>query len=249
LERKRFLGDLQRLAYLFERHVELVGKLLRGRLAANLAEHQLPRTRDLVDDLNHVNGHTDGARLILEPTTDRLPNPPGGVSRELEATSIFELVDGFHQADVAFLDQVKEQQAAVGIFLCDRDHEAQVRLYHLLLCLKRLALAFLHHVHNLAEIADLKTGLARQRMDLRAQLLDAVLVAGDEVLPAFGGEVRYAVEPKRVELGAQIVREEILARDAVALGQSQQPPLATDEPLVDLIELLDQRIDARSVQP
>src|SRR6516165_4320035 len=107
-ERERFLGDLQRLAYLFERHVEFLGKLLRRRLATDLVEHLLPRTHDLVDDLNHVNRYANGARLILEPTTDRLPNPPGGVSRELEATSIFELVDGLHQADVAFLDQVEE---------------------------------------------------------------------------------------------------------------------------------------------
>ena len=53
--------------------------------------------------------------------------------------------------------------------------------------------------------ADLKAGLARQRMDLRAQLLDAVLVVGDEVLPAAGGKFRHAVEPQRVELSAQIV--------------------------------------------
>src|SRR6516225_5663339 len=109
-ERKRFLGDLQRLAYLFEWHVELLGKLLRRRLAAYLIEHLPACAHDLVDDLNHVNGHTDGARLILKRAADRLSNPPSSVGRELEATSIFELVDGFHQADVAFLDQVKERQ-------------------------------------------------------------------------------------------------------------------------------------------
>src|SRR6516165_5954795 len=92
-ERERFLGDLQRLPYLIERHMELVGKLLRRRLAAYLIEHLPAGAYDLVDNLNHVNGHADGARLILEPTTDRLPNPPGGVGRELEATSIFGLVD------------------------------------------------------------------------------------------------------------------------------------------------------------
>src|SRR5262249_13838564 len=92
-ERERFLGDLQRLAYLFERHMELPGKLLGCRLAAYLVEHLPARTHDLVDDLDHVNRHTDGARLLVEGAADRLPNPPGGVGRELEATSIFELVD------------------------------------------------------------------------------------------------------------------------------------------------------------
>src|SRR6516164_11813315 len=88
-ERKRLLGDLQRLAYLFERHMELLGKLLRRRLAAYLVEHLPAGVHDLVDDLNHVNGYTDRARLILKRAADRLPNPPGGVGRELEATSIF----------------------------------------------------------------------------------------------------------------------------------------------------------------
>src|SRR6516225_2790953 len=107
-ERERFLGDLQRLAYLIERHMELLGKLLRRRLAAYLVEHLPAGAYDLVDDLNHVNGHTDGARLIRERAADGLSNPPSGVGRKLEATSIFELVDGLHQADVAFLDQVEE---------------------------------------------------------------------------------------------------------------------------------------------
>src|SRR5215471_15412399 len=107
-ERERFLGDLQRLAYPFKRHMELPGKLLRRRLAANLVKHLLAGTHDLIDDLNHVNGHTDSARLILKRAADRLSNPPSGVSRELKATPIFELVDGLHQADVAFLDQVEE---------------------------------------------------------------------------------------------------------------------------------------------
>src|SRR6516164_3095986 len=108
LERERLLGDLQRLAYLFERHMELLGKLFRRRLTTDLVQHLPTRTHDLVDDLDHVNGYADGARLIRERSADRLSNPPRGVGREFVATSIFELVDGLHQSDVAFLDQVEE---------------------------------------------------------------------------------------------------------------------------------------------
>src|SRR5215469_10532784 len=118
-EREWFLGHLQRLAYLFEWHMKLPGKLLGRWLAAYLVEHLPARTHDLVDHLNHVNGHTNGARLIRERAADRLSNPPSGVGRELEATSIFELVDGLHQADVAFLDQIEERQAAVDVLLRD----------------------------------------------------------------------------------------------------------------------------------
>jgi hypothetical protein len=45
-------------------------------------------------------------------------------------------------------------------------------------------------VHDLAELADLKPGLAGEHLDLVAVLLDLVLVLvlvlGDEALPALG---------------------------------------------------------------
>src|SRR5262249_6310274 len=107
---------------------------------------------------------------------------------------------------------------AVGVFLGDRDHEAQVRLHHLLLGLARLALALLHHVHDLAELADLEPGLTSEHLDLVAVLLDLVPVSRDEALPAPPAQFGYAVEPARIELGALVILEKILARDAVALG-------------------------------
>src|SRR3546814_8055953 len=87
----------------------------------------------LVDRLDHVNRDADRARLIGDRAGDRLANPPGRIGAELVAAAIFELVDRLHQADVAFLDQVEELQPAVGVFLGDRDDEAQIRLDHFLL--------------------------------------------------------------------------------------------------------------------
>jgi len=104
-------------------------------------------------------------------------------------------------------------------------------------------------VHNLAELADLQPGLGRQCVDVVAQLLDTVLVARHEALPAPGREFRHAVEPVRIELGALVVLEEVLARDAMALGESHQAALVADQPLVDVVEMLDQRVDARLIEP
>ena len=59
----------------------------------------------------------DGPRLVGNGASDRLANPPGGVSRELVSAAIFELVHRLHQTDVAFLDQIEELQAAVGVLL------------------------------------------------------------------------------------------------------------------------------------
>src|SRR5258708_36440353 len=158
-----------------------------------------------------MHGDADGFCLIRNAAADRLPDPPRGVGGELVAAAILELVDPLHQADIAFLDQVEELQAAVGVFLGNRDDEAQVRLHHLLLGLARLALALLHHVHDVAELADLKPGLAREHLDLVAVLLYLVLVARDEALPTLCPEVPDAGEPAPVAPRALVGPEKIPA--------------------------------------
>jgi hypothetical protein len=89
-------------------------------------------------------GNADRARLIRDRARDRLTDPPRRIGRELVAAAVFELVDRLHQADVAFLNEIEELQAAVGVFLGDGDDEAQVGLHHFLLRLPRFALALLH---------------------------------------------------------------------------------------------------------
>ena len=157
------LAILSDLADLLERHAELLGEFLRRRLAADLVEHLPAGAHDLVDGLDHVHGDADGVGLIGERAGDRLPDPPGGVGRELVAAAVLEFVDRLHQADIAFLDQVEELQAAIGVFLGDGDDEAQIGLHHLLLGLARLALALLHHLDDLAVFLDLEAGLLGER--------------------------------------------------------------------------------------
>jgi hypothetical protein len=131
------LRDLEDLADLVDRDVHLLGDLLRRRLAAELL-HQVARGADeLVDRLDHVDRDADRARLVGDGAGDRLADPPRGVGRELVAAAVLELVDRLHQADVALLDEVEELQAAVGVLLGDRHHEAEVGLDQLLLGLLR----------------------------------------------------------------------------------------------------------------
>ena len=65
-------------------------------------------------DVDHVNRDADGPRLIGDRPGDRLPDPPRRIGRELVAR-VLELVHRLHQADVAFLDQIEELQAAIGV--------------------------------------------------------------------------------------------------------------------------------------
>ena len=135
----------------------------------------LPRgAHQLVDRLDHVHRNADRARLVGDRAGDRLADPPGGIGRELVAAAIFEFVDRLHQADIAFLDQIEELQAAVGVFLGDRDHQPQIGLDHLLLGLPGLALALLDLVHDAAEFGDHQTGIGGERVNSSRRRFDLV---------------------------------------------------------------------------
>jgi len=56
-------------------------------------------------------------RLVGDGARDRLPYPPGGVGRKLVTALILEFLDRFHQADIAFLDQIEEVHAAIDVTL------------------------------------------------------------------------------------------------------------------------------------
>src|SRR5579862_1405251 len=126
LKRDRLLCDLQHLANFRDRNIHSLSDFFAGWFAAKFL-HQLTRgANQLVNGFDHVHRNADRARLIGDGASNRLPNPPRGVGRKFVAAAVFELVDGLHQSDVAFLNQVEELQAAVGIFFRDRNHEAQV---------------------------------------------------------------------------------------------------------------------------
>src|SRR5206468_9625344 len=104
--------------------------------------------------------------------------------RELVATAVFELIDRLHQADIAFLDEVEELQAAVGVFLGDGDNEAEVGLDHFLLGDARLALGLLDLVDDAPELTERSAGLLGDGRDLIADALNGVAFRGGE-----GGEL------------------------------------------------------------
>src|SRR5205807_5012462 len=97
-----------------------------ARLAAQAAHQEVPQAQQLVDRLDHVDRKTDRTALVGNRTRHRLPNPPRRVSRELEAAPVVELVDRAHQADVAFLNKVKEPKSAVRVSRCKSQEQYQV---------------------------------------------------------------------------------------------------------------------------
>src|SRR5713226_6860909 len=126
-EGDRLLRNLQDFADLRYRNVHPLGDFFRRRLASQFL-HQLPRCADqLVDGFDHVHRDTNRTCLIGDCAGNSLANPPRGIGRELIAAAVFELVDRLHQADVTFLNQVEELQAAIRVLLRNRDDQTQVR--------------------------------------------------------------------------------------------------------------------------
>ncbi len=136
----------------------------------------------------------DRARLVGERPGDRLTDPPRGVGRELEALSVVELLRRAHESERALLDQIEEGEALVSVVLGDRDHEAQVRLDHLLLGVEVPALDALRQVDLLLrrEQPDLSDVLQEElkgvgghvglQLDLRLRLATATLPVGCPLL-------------------------------------------------------------------
>ena len=249
LEADRLLGDFQNLADLFERHAELFGEFLGRRLAADFVQHLAAGAHQLVDRLDHVHRNADGARLIGNAAGDRLADPPGGIGREFVAAAVFELIDRLHQADVAFLDEIEELQAAVGVFFCDRNDQAKVGLDHLLLGARRIALAAADGRVDAAELGDRQAGVVRNGRDLCANVGDLHEIFAGERFPAFARQAGDGFEPVRIELVAAVAAEEIVTADLAAFGKTQELAFENIEALGELLELHDQFLDAVVVQP
>ncbi|QTK80944.1 RNA Polymerase Sigma Factor RpoS [Agrobacterium tumefaciens] len=247
-ERDRLLGDLQNLANLFQRHGQLLGQLFRGRLAADLVQHLARGTNDLVDRFDHVHRNTDRAGLVGNRAGDCLPDPPRRIGRELVTTTVFKLVHRLHQADIAFLNEIEELQAAVGVLLRNRDHETQVGLDHLLLGDARFAFALLHHRNDAAEFGDGDAGFRGEVLDFLADFPDCVAFFAREFFPATSGQIGDRLHPVRIEFRTVILLEEAVALDAVGFGKAQQTAFVLHQALGNVIELLDKAVDAVLVQ-
>ncbi len=120
------LADLQHTAGFFDRDACSLGHFFVSGLAAFFLEQLLRDVAKLRHRLDHVHWNTDGAGLVSDSTSDGLANPPGGIRRELIAPTILVLINGTHQAGVAFLNEIEEGEATVAVLLGDADDEAKV---------------------------------------------------------------------------------------------------------------------------
>ena len=124
-----------------ERSLDLIlGKLQegsdlgRGRLFAGDVCHHAASLAKLADNLVHVHGDTDGARLVLNGPADGLTDPVHGIGGEADTLGAIELLDGTHESDVPFLNERHEVEAELMgtalVLLRHVDDQAKVSFDH-----------------------------------------------------------------------------------------------------------------------
>ena len=170
-QRNRLLRDLEYLAHLFDGHAHLGGYFLCAGVVAKLLKQLARYADDLVYSLDHVDGEADGSGLVGDGARDRLTDPPRCVGRELVSLGVVKLFDCLYKAEVALLDEVKEQHAAADMALCDRNDQTQVGLGHAALCLL-VALA-----HSYRKLDLLLGGQKRHLADLLEEHANGVVGA------------------------------------------------------------------------
>src|SRR6185369_3332632 len=218
LHRDRLLGDLHDLADLVLGDLHLLGERRRVGLEAELLQMLAREPVHLVDRLDHVDRDADRARLVGDRARDRLADPPRRVGRKLVAAAVFELVDRLHQADVAFLDQVEELEAPVGVLLGDRDHEAQVGLDHLLLGVARGPLALVHPLVDLLQVLERDDRARLLLGELFLQLLHRREITRQDLAVRPGGS-DLLFRPLQVEDVRREALDEVVLRHAALVDQ------------------------------
>ena len=121
-------GVLLDFEHLFLGDIHLLRQLLRGRLTAQVLQQLALDAAQLVDDFHHVHWDADGTSLVSHGASNGLADPPGGVSGELIALGVIELLHRADKAQVTFLNEVQESHATAGVALGQGNHQTQVGL-------------------------------------------------------------------------------------------------------------------------
>src|ERR1043166_8178713 len=121
------LRDRHRLRDLFLGDVHAVRDLFVRRIAAELLEQRIGALADAMERAGAIQRDPNDARLFGQRLQNRLADPPHRVRDELDALRLVEFVSGANEAQVAFIDQVRERHALVLILFRHRHDEPQIR--------------------------------------------------------------------------------------------------------------------------
>ena len=84
-----------------------------------------------VDFIHDMDGQADRLGLVRQGAADGLLDPQCRIRGKFGALLGIEALDGFHQADVALVDQVEQRHPEIGVVIRDLYDQAQVGFDHL----------------------------------------------------------------------------------------------------------------------
>ena len=161
-----------------------------------------------------MNRNADGACLVGDGTRNRLAYPPCRIGREFVAAAVFKLVYRLHQADVAFLNQVKELHAAVGVFFGNGDNQTQVGFNHFLFGAFGFAFAALNRIYHFAVFGNRQAAFFAHLGQRIAEFGDFGTVVVNKILPVLVFLFRHFFNPMRVEFGTLVGFKKVFAFNA-----------------------------------
>ena len=111
-------------------HAHLRAHFLVGRLAAQHLQELHRHAAQLGNLVHQMDGEADGFALVGEGALDGLLDPPRAVGGELATFLGVKALDGFHQADVALVDEIEQRHPEPVVVVGDLHNKAEVGLDH-----------------------------------------------------------------------------------------------------------------------
>ena len=127
IEREDILRNSHDLTDLTNIHLELQGKFFHEGFSSEFLGEATIGVIELIDRLDHMYRYSDRPSLISNSTSNSLANPPCRIRRELESSIRIELIDRTKKSNIPFLHEIEESESTTHIFLCDRDHQSEIR--------------------------------------------------------------------------------------------------------------------------
>ena len=128
---KRTVGHrslLNEIAILLREKVHLQRDLHRRGIATQFLHQPALDSHQAIDRLHHMHRNADGSSLIGNGTADSLPDPPGGIRRELVTPAVIKLLHRSQQSNVSLLNQIQQVHPTPQVSLGHADHQAQIGL-------------------------------------------------------------------------------------------------------------------------
>src|SRR5438105_3395758 len=142
--------------------LECLGQLSGLRFTAKLLNQASRRSGNSMGGLGKMHWHSDSSGLVSQRPCDPLANPPGRVGAELETLAVLEPFGRFHQAHIAFLNQIQEGQPSAAVVLGNVNDEAQIAPHQFVLGLLEQSTSLAQKAPALPQVLEsVSSNLAR----------------------------------------------------------------------------------------